>query len=584
MSAMPRSLAGRLFLQSAVVLAVFVAAAGVLGDRFLARWETGRVARDLERVAWAAAEGLRTVPAQVLGERVRELSDRTGLRFTVIAADGRVLADSHRDPATMENHAGRPEVREALAGRTGVARRRSASIGEPLLYVAVPGTPVVRAAQSLASVARVRAEMRRRVALAALGGVAAALVLAWWFSRSLTRRIGALTRFATRAAEGDLGADLAVHGADDLADLERALLALRDGLRQDLAEIRREHERLQALLEHLPDGVLVLGGDGRVRLANPAARRILRLRDDPTVHTGPEVLRHPDLLEALDGWSRDPEAAAEPVAVDWPDPPCRLLVRFVPFPDETGRPGTLVVLRDVTRQHELERMRTDFVANLGHELRTPLTAIRGAAETLRHTALGDPAATLRFVEAIHRNALRLEALLRDVSDLARIEAGGAPVFLIPLDAREPVRQVVEMFRAEAEKAGVNLEARVPPAEVPADLDAEKVESILVNLVQNAVRYTPRGGRVWAEVAADADTVAFAVEDTGIGIPPHEIPRVTERFYRVDPARSRATGGTGLGLAIVKHLTELLGGTLRIESRPGHGTRVTVTLPRHPAHA
>ncbi len=574
---MPRTLFGRLFLHATAVLLVLLAVGAMVTDRYLTRWEEGRLRARLEAIARTVAVSL---PASLpeIQARVAEVSRATGVRLTVVAPGGAVLADSHRDPARMEDHAGRPEIVAARQGRVGTSMRRSATLGEEMLYVAVPGDPVVRAALPLREVHQLLGEIRRRVLLAAVPAVLAALALAFLLSRGLTRRFEAMRRFAARTAAGDFDATLPVGGSDELADLERGLLALRDALRDEMVRLSRERERLEALIRHLPDGIVVLDSDHRVLRVNPAARRILRLAGPAEGLPGAEVLRHPDLLRALDACRGAGGEPPGPVALDWPDPPCRLLVRMVPLTDEAGRPGVLVVLRDVTRQHELERMRSDFIANLGHELRTPLTAIRGAAETLQDAALGDPEAARRFLDTIHRNALRLESLLEDVSHLARIEAGAAPLQPAPLDARDPVRSVVELFRTEAEGAGIDLRCEVPAGEVPLVSDADKIESVLVNLVQNAVRYTPEGGRVTASVEAAGGGAVFAVEDTGIGIPADEIPRVTERFYRVDPARSRATGGTGLGLSIVKHLVEILGGTLRIESRPGEGTRVTVTIP------
>ncbi len=576
---MPRSLFARLFLHSALVLGAFLVSGGFLAERFLAARETDGLARDMERVARAVAAGL---PAGVdaLQERVRSLAAQTGLRFTVVAPDGTVLADSHRDPSAMENHGTRPEILRALRGEVGRSVRRSATLGEGMLYVAVPSRPVVRVSVSLAAVDTLRAEIRRRIALAAVPALALALALAWLLSRGLTRRVGALVRFVGRTASGDFDTPLPVAGVDELSDLERGLVELRDALRRRIDELRREHGRLEALLRHLPDGVLVLDPERRVLEANPAARRILRMGEASGDLFAPELLRHPGLLEALDRCYSGGEDGGGEVCVDWPDPPCRLSVRFVPLPDETGRRGALVVLRDVTRQHQLERMRTDFVANLSHELRTPLTAIRGAAETLQELGQQDPTAARRFLETIRRNALRLEALLGDVTELARIEAGASPPRPARVDVAGLVRGVLEMFRAESERSGLALEARLP-ARLEAVTDPDKVESILVNLVQNGIRYTPPGGRVTVEARPLGEGVVLVVEDTGVGIPPQEIPRVTERFYRVDPARSRSTGGTGLGLSIVKHLVELLGGRLAIESRVGLGTRVTVELPDRP---
>jgi two-component system phosphate regulon sensor histidine kinase PhoR len=290
-------------------------------------------------------------------------------------------------------------------------------------------------------------------------------------------------------------------------------------------------------------------------------------------------MREPRLLTALDRFRGGGEQPEEPLRLSWPQPRCELDVLLQPLPDEEGRPGILVVLRDVTHQAHLERVRTDFIANLSHELRTPLTAVRASAETLLDGALDTPETARRFLDSIRRNSLRLEALLGDVSDLARMEAGVDGVESREFDAREPAWSVLQLFRAEAEAAGVALEGDLPTAAVAMRSDPDRIEQILVNLVQNGVRYTPQGGRVVVSLEQADDGATYRVSDTGVGISPTDLPRVTERFYRVDPGRSRAQGGTGLGLSIVKHVVELLRGDLRIESEHGRGTVVTVRVPR-----
>ncbi|MHB8767180.1 MAG: sensor histidine kinase, partial [Deferrisomatales bacterium] len=402
--------------------------------------------------------------------------------------------------------------------------------------------------------------------------------LAYALGRGLSRRVEAMGQFAARVAGGDREASLPVQGDDELADLERSLGALQAELGHRLDALRRDQERLEGLVDGLPDGVAVLDGEGRLSLANRPALALLRLpRAELLGRPAGELLRDPRILAAADA-ARAGAEPPEPFRVSWPEPARELEAALRPLTDPTGRRGTLVVLRDVTRQAHLERVRTDFVANLSHELRTPLTAVRASAETLMDGALADPEAAHRFLDSIRRNSLRLEALLGDVSDLARIEAGAEAVAPRAFDAREPVRLVAELFRAEAEAAGVALAAELPADPLPLVSDPDRVESILVNLVQNAVRYTPRGGRVTLAAEAAPGGARYRVADTGVGIPPRDLPRVTERFYRVDPSRSRARGGTGLGLSIVKHLVELLGGELSIESEVGRGTRVGVFVP------
>jgi two-component system phosphate regulon sensor histidine kinase PhoR len=573
-----RTLFARLAVHSALLLVVVLLVAGMALDPFIVDRETRRLELRLTSLASLAAVDL--PPAGfALQEAVRRRGAAGGVRLTVVDRDGTVLADSEFDPSGMENHADRPEVRLALEGRRGARVRRSPTLGMDMLYVAVPGPLVVRAALPLTDVRAVLWEARRKVLFSVVPALALALGLALFLSRGLTRRFSAMAGFAARLAAGDYGARLAVHGSDELADLERSLGDLRGELERQVGALRRDRGRLQALVDGLPDAVALLDGEGRLAVANEPARRLLRLtRGSLEGLPGAELLREPRLLEALDRFDKEGGASPEPVRLTWPEPACELEARLRPLPDQEGRPGVLVVLRDVTRQAHLERVRTDFVANLSHELRTPLTAVRASAETLLDGALEDPPAARRFLESIRRNALRLEALLADVSDLARIEAGAEGLSAREFDARTPVEHVLELFRAEAAAAGVTLSGELPAEPLPLVSDPDRVESILVNLVQNAVRYTPRGGAVTVAVEAAPQGASYRVRDTGIGIPPKDLPRVTERFYRVDPGRSRAQGGTGLGLSIVKHLVELLRGELRLESEQGRGTTATVTLP------
>jgi len=572
----PRRLFARLLAHSALVLAAFLAVSWFALDRFLSTREVTTLEEHLTRFALMAKTSL-PAGGPALQEAVRRQGEASGIRLTVIDPAGVVLADSEHDPATMENHAGRSEIAAALAGSRGSSIRMSPTLGVEMLYVAVPGPPVLRAALPLSSVRSLLAEIRWRIAWAAVPAAVLALAAALVLSRAITRRFGAMKTFAARVAAGDLSASLPAQGVDEIADLERGLGALQIELNRQMDRLRQDQERLSALVDGLPDGVVLMDGSGRLSVVNEPARELLRLpRESLQGLLGTEALREPQILAAIDSVALGVEGPTppEPFRLVWPEPTRHLEVTVRPLPDR----GTLVVLRDVSRQAHLERVRTDFIANLSHELRTPLTAIRGAAETLLDGAMADPQALDRFLRTIERHALRLQSILSDVSELARIEAGAAPINPSSFDAREPARQVLELFHAEADRAGVTLKEALPAEPVPLVSDLAKVESILVNLVQNAVRYTPSGGAVTVSVNAAGSEVAYAVEDTGIGIPPEEIPRVTERFYRVDPSRSRAKGGTGLGLSIVKHLVEVLGGDLRIESELEKGTRVRVRVP------
>lgn len=581
------SLFGRLVLHLGLSLLVILVAAGLLLDRFLQDREVQRLEAELARSAAQAAVQLLAAPGGELQARTQALGRATGIRFTVIEAGGAVLADSTTDAETMENHAARPEVAAALRGRRGAARRDSPILGLGMLYVALPTQPVVRAARPVTEVRELTGQIRRRILLAVLPALLLAGVLGWWTTRSLARRLDHMERFATRLARGEYGHPMRPGGLDELGHLERVLEELRLELRRQVSRLSEDRRVLRSLLDALPDAVLLFGADGTCAAFNQAAARLLRLpsREGEGALSKESVVRDPEVLARLDAAYRDPAPAADGLRVRWQEPPGDLEVTTHPIADPEGGRGVLLVLHDVTRRVHLERVRSDFIANMAHELRTPLTAIRGAAETLLDNPTAPAELAGRFLGTIQRHALRLGNLLADISDLAHLESGVAPVTSAPLDAHAVVREAVALFQAEADKAGLHLTAALPEVPLVLCSDAEKVEAILVNLTQNAVRYTPAGGTVTLEAAAQPDgAVEFCVRDTGIGIPPRDLPRVTERFYRVDPGRSREKGGTGLGLSIVKHLVALLGGRLAIQSEPGRGTAVRVTLPNLASNA
>lgn len=579
---MPRSFFSRVFLQSVFSLLALLAVGGFALDRFLSESEIARLGDQVGRFALLLKEDAARCGGQAdLQPLAKRMGEVTGVRFTVVDKTGKVLADSLLDPAGMENHADHPEVAQALAGAEGRNLRRSISLGIEMLYVAVPGERVFRAAVPVSEVRAVISEVRRRIAVAALPAVLIALLLAYGLARALTNRVGRMKDFTLAMERGEYDATLHARGDDELADMERGLLALRAEIRRQLQALRQDKAILAGLVEGFPHAVLLFDGRRNLTLANAPARALLRLPDPPPPELpAGEVFRHPKVLEALSAVGRSaPEAT--PFRLDWIDPPTQLEVGVHALPGDGEFPEILVVLRDVSREVHLERVRSDFIVNLSHELRTPLTAIRGSAETLLDGAPAESSVSEKFLTSIRRNALRLEALLRDLSDLSRAEAGLDALDPKPLDAREPVRNVTDLFAAEAQRGGIALRADLPDEPVPLVSDADKIEQILVNLVQNAVRYTPSGGSVTVGARITGEGVLFTVADTGIGIPPQDLPRVTERFYRVDPGRSRALGGTGLGLSIVKHLTETLHGKLELSSERGAGATASVTLPFHP---
>ncbi len=512
----------------------------------------------------------------------------TGLRLTLIGADGRVLGDSQVLPeelARVENHAGRPEVKAALEGRLGRHLRTSATVNEPLLYVALPladGASIVgvlRLALPLAEVTSSYAAIHRVILGGGLVALAVALAIGVFVAGRLTRPVVEMQTVARRMSDGDFSVSAPVRSPDEIGVLGRALNLVAARLREKIRDLEDEQAKARAILESMVEGVIAVDDHDHIVLMNERARAIFEL-PGPGAEGKPflEVIRNADLHQIF----RESRGTGQGVVrreLRLSTPVERYLqVNAVPLRIAGPGVGVVIVLHDITELRRLEQVRTEFVANVSHELRTPLTAIQGYIETLLGGALEEPEHARRFLEIAFRHTERLGRLVNDLTDLSNIELGRVSLNLEPTRLGEVVESVFSIIRPRAAEGRVRLSAGLAPDLPAVRADRDRLAQILINLVDNGVKYTPPGGRVTVRAATVDGSVEIAVEDTGVGIPPNDLPRVTERFYRVDRARSRELGGTGLGLAIVKHLVMAHGGGLRIESEPGRGTIVRVALP------
>ncbi|MGH7389849.1 MAG: ATP-binding protein, partial [Candidatus Rokuibacteriota bacterium] len=546
---------------------------------------TGRLLHD-------EARGLLAGPAPAAAVRAFavRVAEPGRVRVTLVAAGGRVLGDSEvpvADLSRVENHADRPEVAAALGGRVGRDLRRSATVDAPLLYVAVPVAEggrvigVLRLALPLSVVTDSYAAVHRAMLAGAAVALAVALGIGLFVARRVTKPVVDMRAIARRMSEGDFTARAPVRSPDEIGQLGRALNGMAARLREKLEDLEHEQDKVAAILDGMVEGVIAVDGRDHVVLMNERARAICglgtaRAERKPFL----EVIRNAELHQLL----RASRAAGEGVVsrreLTLAGPVDRTLqATAVPLQLAADEVGALMVLHDVTELRRLEQVRTEFVANVSHELRTPLTAIQGYLETLLGGALEEPAHARRFLEIAARHTERLGRLLDDLTDLSNIELGRVTLHLEPTALGDTVESVLAIVRPRAEAGGVALAAAVPPELPPVPADHDRLVQILLNLVDNAVKYTPPGGSVTVTAHAAGDrSVEITVRDTGVGIPASDLPRITERFYRVDRARSRELGGTGLGLAIVKHLVLAHGGGLAITSEVGRGTTVRVTLP------
>ena len=542
----------------------------------------------LDLIRDASDEMLRTAPATVENRAAwSELAHRLGRsgngRLTFIRPDGVVLGDSEVELGALdklENHHDRPEVLEALRGPWGSSMRWSATVSRRLMYVAVPverdGTLVLiaRIAVPLTDVDDALQGLRRIFGLGALIALSVALFLSFGAAHILSRSLRELTEAARKMSSGDLNVRTHLRGHDEVADLGKALDALAESLSVNLSTMRAERDLLGRILESMQEGVLVMDDERRILLVNPSLREMLALSSEAVGRIAIEVIRNAELQRLLEtALASEGSHSGEIEIVGLK--PRRALVHAKAM---TGQPGLLAVFVDVTDVRRLESLRRDFVANVSHELRTPIAAVSSAAETLRRSALRDPEASVRFVDMIERNARRLHELVEDVLDLSRIESKEFKPRADAVDVGPIAAQVIGSFRERIEKKRLTVKAAVP-AGTPATADHRAVEQVLTNLIENACKYCPDGSSITVRVSDEGAKVRVAVEDSGPGIEAKHLPRLFERFYRVDAGRTRDMGGTGLGLSIVKHLVESMGGMIGVQSTVGRGSTFWFTLPR-----
>jgi two-component system phosphate regulon sensor histidine kinase PhoR len=575
---------GRLFFVSvALILAVGTTSAVYL-EFELRRWLETRLEKELYGYGTTSAATVELTGGEgdvkTLDGLADHLGDATGARITVIGITGKVLGDSTLSVdqvLSAENHGKRPEVVDAMREGKGVSRRHSATLDTRVLYVAVPyesvaGGGVLRIATPLASVDKTVERMRFFILVAGLLGLVLATLMSFLASHYLSRRLRDLLDRAQAMAEVDEEEAQTETLDEEPKGGERSLT--RDGvaLEKVVATLAKERGRFGAVLESMDEAVILVSAKGRVKLVNRAGMDLLDIDDDALGKPITELFEEPALLGAL-------KAAADGEGSNFEfdvvgEEARHLLARV--SPQRTAK-GAVIVMTDVTRLRRLEKVRRDFVANVSHELRTPVSVIRLNAETLRDGALTDPTSGPRFVDALLRNAERLSDLVSDLLDISRIESGKVEIASDDIDVAALSREVITSMTPLADAKSTTLTVNLPDT-LMAQGDSKALEQVLVNLLQNAVKYTPEAGHVELRGRRTAEAVRLEVCDDGPGIAEKHRTRVFERFYRVDRGRSKHMGGTGLGLSIVKHLVANMGGIVGVEPNEPRGSKFWVELP------
>jgi two-component system, OmpR family, phosphate regulon sensor histidine kinase PhoR len=581
----------RLFLTSLGVASLTLVVATALVSSSVQRATSERMQDSLRGQAQLAAEALSRRQAASRSELDAEadaIARLVGARVTLVAADGTVLGDSDLDSEQLkelDNHGDRPEIQQARRDGIGMARRYSSTLRSEMLYVAVPvrnpelpELSEVRLALPATEVERQLAAVMRSAVAAFGAGIVAALVLAWATSLMVSRRVRAIAAVAERYAAGDWSRPARDYGRDEIGNVARALDTSAREIARRANDLASDRARMEAILSGMIEGVLVVNEQGRVQLVNSAARQMLRLQSVADGRHYVEIVRQPDIAAQIGAALRRLPTDRLELALPR-EPELIIIARSAPvvFP---GAAGAVLVMHDITDLRRADRIRRDFVANVSHELRTPLTAVRGYVEALLDEST-DPSDVRRFLEIIGRHTLRMERLVRDLLRLARLDAGQELLEHVPCTVESLFGGVVTELAPALEAREQTVEQRIAADAATVNGDPTKLHDALRNLLENATNYSPEGSAITMASERNGDAIHLIVSDSGPGIPEADLPRIFERFYRVDKSRTRGTrdpGGTGLGLAIVKHLIELHKGKVTAANRPEGGAIFTIALP------
>ena len=579
----PGTIAGRVFLAVAFITLLLLALAGYFTDGRFRELHQQEVARRLRISANLLAESAgELLDGSATVESLAPLIERVQsekLRLTIIRTDGEVLADSEA-PLPLPNHRHREELVQAAAETYGSAIRRSTTTGRRTYYLArrleVDGRTAgfVRVAAALDDLRSELGGLYRQLAALGLGALLLGLFCALLFSRYLARPIQRIEAAASNIASGNHRRRISVSGPPEIRRLAQALNALGEQIQRQIEDMHSSQREMLAIHESIRQGVVAVDAKGRVILMNDSAARFLAL--EKPLDRGASFFGSSGFPELEAGLRSTLESRrASEAEAEAPFDDTRTLAISV-APVHPGQ-GAVALLADVTSFRRFEKVRIDFVANVSHEMRTPLTAVLGALETLKDPATSEPDRA-RFLDIATRNAIRMQSIVADLLELSQIEVEGDRMPMEPLSLDRPVRSAAKALIGTAEAKQIDLKISRAEGDLTVSGNEQRLEQVFTNLIDNAIKYTPSGGRIEIVCSRNQNEAVVQVTDTGVGLPPAALPRVFERFYRVDKSRSREMGGTGLGLAIVKHCVRVHGGRVEVRSQEGVGTTFLVALP------
>lgn len=551
----------------------------VLISSYLIRdYQVERTARELKDIAAVVGTGMTQQPfsgggTASIDHSVKQLGKQINARITVVDSEGKVIADSEEDPQKMENHRTRTEIAQAFEGNTGRFLRFSETLGQQMLYVAIPiqrdgkTLYVVRASKFLKDIKVVSRELNARILQISIVILILALVAAFIFARTIYGPIRELTSAIKRVAGHDFSVRVLLKQQDELKEVADSFNDMTDEMQGLFSELTRQKEELNSIISSLQEGLLVLDGEERVLFTNESLKAVTG-RDLENGKLYWETIREPGINELINRVRADRHNHVEEITVNG-------LIFLCSATFLTSKEEIVLVFHDITEIRKLEKIKSDFVLNVSHELRTPLTSIKGFIDTMDEGELSEE--QRGYLAIIKRNTARLINVVKDLLVLSRLEEKNLTLELEPVDVPDLIERVLKIFEEQIREKGFSVEVRAAEGLLPVMGDAFKLEQVFVNLFDNAIKYTDAGG-IAVEMETRGSSVVISVADTGPGIPPQHLNRIFERFYVVDKSRSKKLGGTGLGLSIVKHIILLHNGKISVTSSPGQGTKFTITLP------
>jgi len=587
---MTKKISWKLFFTYIIIIIICITFTGILAIISLRNFYINHLSSNLKSNATLVTnileDDLSTNNLSQIKLKTKDLGKELEIRITIIDINGIVLGDSEKNPALMENHADRPEIKEALQGKTGKSIRYSSTLEIDMLYLAIPiiknnqTLGIARLSLPLTEVNENISNLHKIIISATAIALVIASIISLIISLTITRPLQEMTKVSQKISKGDFSKKLKILNQDEIGQLADSLNLMSEELANKIRIISEDKDKMEVVLSGVIEGITAIDKEGRIILFNHALKNMIDCSSDRVLEKFHwEIIRNNQLNELLKETLQKGQALTREITLFSPQEKI-FHASANPLTEKNKVWGAVVVLNDITEIKKLEKMRSEFVANVSHELRTPLTSIQGFVETLKEGAINDPEKAQYFLEIIEKQSNRLNNLIEELLQLSKIESQEIAMNLQSIDLRDLIDKTISEFKKKIEQKDHKIKINISPQLPLVKADPEQIEVVFRNLLDNAVKYTPDGGEIYISALEKAENIYIEVADNGIGISAEHLPRIFERFYRANKDRSRKLGGTGLGLAIVKHIVQAHQGTIGVESKPGKGSKFFFTLPKN----